>query len=156
MIFSFGQSEQERVEVDVLRYERPLTGDDWDDNWLTVEISVQAGGFRGKVVAAIITSELQKFLSELRPLYEKLSGSVKFETMEGQLDLQLVGDGKGHIELHGELADQAGIGNRLHFSLQFDQSQLGVSIRELEKVTTQFPARGSNTPSNINAPVPKN
>jgi len=32
MIFSFGQSRQERIEVDVLRYERPPTGEDYDDN----------------------------------------------------------------------------------------------------------------------------
>ena len=40
-----------------------------------------------------------------------MSGSAEFATMEGQLSLRLVGDGKGHIELRGELADQTGIGN---------------------------------------------
>jgi hypothetical protein len=34
-----------------------------------------------------------------------------------------------------------GIGNRLHFTLQLDQSQLGASIHELEKVTAEFPVR---------------
>jgi len=152
MIFSFGQSERERVEIDVLRYERAPIGEYYDDNWLTVEIRVQAGGFHGKAKAAIIADDLVRFATELRPLFETLSGSAKFASMEDQLNLRLVGDGKGHIELHGEIADRAGIGNRLHFSLQFDQSQLGASIRELERVTTQFPARGSNTPSKINAP----
>ena len=61
--------------------------------------------------------------------------------MEQQLHLRLIGDGKGHIELTGEIADQPGIGNRLHFTLQIDQSQLGASIHELEKVTTEFPVR---------------
>ncbi len=143
MMFSFGQSEQERVEVDVHGYERAPTGEYYDDNWLTVEIRIRAGGFRGKAAASIITSELTKFLSELRPLYEKLNGMAEFVTMEGQLRLQLLGDGKGHIELHGELADQAGVGNRLHFTLRFDRSQLAASIRELERVTTQFPVRAS-------------
>ncbi len=146
-MFSFGQSEEERIEVDVLRYERALTGEYWDDNWLTVEIRVRAGGFRGKAAATILTSELEKFLSELRPLCEKLTGQAKYETMEGQLNLLLAGDGKGHIDLCGEVADQAGIGNRLHFTLQFDQSQLGMSIRELERVVSQFPVRSSNTPT---------
>jgi hypothetical protein len=141
MIFSFGQSEQERIEVDVHGYERPASGEYWDDNWLTVEIRVRAGGFRGNAAATIITGELTKFLSELRPLFESLSGSAEFSTMEGQLSLRLAGDGKGHIELRGEVSDQAGVGNRLHFTLQFDQSQLGASIRELERVTSQFPVR---------------
>jgi hypothetical protein len=147
MIFSFGQSERECVEVNVLRYERAPVGDYYDDNWLKIEISVQAGGFEGKVNAAILTEDLEIFLSQLRPLYETLSGSAKFGTMEDQLNLKLAGDGKGHIELHGEVADRPGIGNRLHFALQFDQSQLRVSISELEKITLQFPVRGSSNSS---------
>lgn len=143
MTFSFGHTELERIEVEVRRYERAPVGEYWDDNWLTVEIRVWAGGFRGKASAAIITSELTKFLSELRPLFETLSGTAEFTTIEGQLSLRLVGDGKGHIELRGEVADQPGVGNRLHFALQFDQSQLGASIRELERVTLQFPERAA-------------
>ena len=141
MIFSFGQSEQERIAVDVHGYERETSGEYWDDNWLTVDICVRAGGFRGKAAATIITSELTKFLSELRPLYETLNGSAQFETMEEQLSLRLIGDGKGHVELRGKVADQPGIGNSLNFTLQFDQSQLGASIRELERVALQFPER---------------
>jgi hypothetical protein len=141
MIFSFGQSEHERVEIDVHGYERAPVGEYWDDNWLVVEVRVSAGGFRGKIRASIITSELTKFASELRPLLESLNGTAAFTTMEGQLNLRLVGDGKGHIELRGDVSDQAGIGNRLHFVLQFDQSQLGRSVSELERVTSQFPVR---------------
>ena len=141
MIFSFGHSEQERVEVDVLHYERAPVGEYHDNNWLSVEIRVCAGGFRGKAAAAILTHELVEFASRIRPLFETLSGSAIFATMEGQLTFRLVGDGKGHLELRGEVADQAGIGNRLHFTLQFDQSQLGASIRELDRVISQFPIR---------------
>jgi hypothetical protein len=144
MTFSFGQSEQERIEVDVHGYERAPVGEYWDDNWLRVEIRVRVGGFRGKAAATIITSELTKFLSELRPLFKTLSGSAEFATMEGQLSLRLAGDGKGHVELHGEVADQAGVGNRLHFTLHFDQSQLGASIRELEKVISECPVRAGS------------
>jgi hypothetical protein len=142
MIFSFGHSKLECIEIDVLRYEenQPV-GEFYDDNWLTVEISVHAGGFHGKAGAALITSELVNFASELVPLFETLKGSARFETIEEQLSLRLVGDGKGHIELRGEVADRAGTGNRLRFTLQFDQSQLGISIRQLEKVTSQFPVR---------------
>jgi hypothetical protein len=150
MFFSFGQSERERIEVNVLRYERAPVGDYYDDNWLKIEISVQAGGFEEKVNAAILTEDLERFLSQLRPLYETLSGSAEFGTMEDQLNLKLAGDGKGHIELHGEVADRPGIGNRLHFTLQFDQSQLRASIGELEKATLQFPVRGLNSSAKKN------
>jgi hypothetical protein len=142
MIFAFGHSEKERIEVDVLRYEREPTGIEYyDDNWLTAEIRVWAGGFRGKIAAAILTGDLVGFASQLKPLYETLSGKAEFTTLEEQLGLHLVGNGKGQIELRGEIADQPGVGNRLHFTLLFDQSQLGTSISELEKVVSQFPVR---------------
>jgi hypothetical protein len=141
MKFSFGQSEHERIEVEVVRYERPAAGEYYDDNWLTTQIRVRAGGFRGQVDAAVLTGELGAFLTALRPLYETLRGSAEFSTMEQQLRLRLTGDGKGHIELNGEVLDHPGIGNRLHFTLQLDQSQLGASIHELEKVTAEFPVR---------------
>lgn len=141
MKFSFGHSERDRIEIDVHGYDRLTPGAEWYDNWLTVRIRVQAGGFHGEVAAQIVAGELVTFASQLRPLYETLSGSAEFSTIEGQLSLRLVGDGAGHIALCGEVEDQAGVGNRLCFSLQFDQSQLGASIRELEKITAQFPAR---------------
>jgi hypothetical protein len=143
MIFSFGKSEYERLEIDVQGYERPATGDYWDDNWLSVVICIRAGGFRGKIDASFMTGELEKFLSELRSLLETLSGAATFNTMEEQLSLKLTGDGIGHIELRGEAEDQPGIGNRLHFKLQFDQTQLRTSVSELERITAEFPVRST-------------
>jgi hypothetical protein len=141
MTFSFGQSQHERIEVEVLRYERQPVGEYYDDNWLTVQVRVCVGGFRGTVDGAFISGEFIAFLDQLLPLHQSLSGTAEFTTLEGQLHLRLTGDGKGHIELVGDVADQPGIGNRLHFTLHFDQSQLGASIHELERVTSQFPVR---------------
>ena len=141
MTFSFGRSERERLEVEVFGYERQPVGKYWDDNWLSVEIRVHAGRFHGRTRAAFITGDLVSFASQLRPLYDSLSGSAEFKTMEEQLSLRLVGDGKGHIEVRGDVLDQAGFGNSFHFHLDFDQSQLGASIRELGRVTLQFPVR---------------
>ena len=66
MILSFGQSEHERIEIDVLNYERQPIGEYYDDNWLVVEIRVHAGGFRGKVSTTILAAELDGFLSKLK------------------------------------------------------------------------------------------
>src|SRR5438094_948972 len=94
MIFSFGQSQHERIEVDLLRYERQPVGEYHDDNWLAVQVRVCVGGFRGTVDGAFITEEFVAFLTQLRPLHQTLSGTAEFTTMEGQLHLRLTGDGK--------------------------------------------------------------
>lgn len=140
MIFSFGQSERERIEVDVHGGEGLQPDAKWYDNWLAIDVRVQAGGFQGEVAAQILSDELVRFVARLRPLYESLTGTAEFATLEEQLSLRLVGDGKGHIDLSGEVRDRPG-GNRLLFRLQFDQTQLRSSICEFERVTSQFPSR---------------
>jgi hypothetical protein len=143
MIFSLGDAEKAKIEIDVLRYERAPIGEFYDDNWLTIKIYVSAGGLRGSVAAAFLTSELEKFAAELQSLFQTLEGIAEFQTLEKQLHLKLKGDGKGHVALNGELLDQAGIGNRLNFSFQFDQVALGESIREIKAVTAKFPVRST-------------
>jgi len=61
--------------------------------------------------------------------------------MEDQLSLQLVGRASRYLELNGEVSDQPGIGNLLHFTSEIGQSHLEESIRELEQVMSQFPKR---------------
>jgi hypothetical protein len=141
MIISFGGTERQRLQIDIAGYERPPVGDYYGDNWLTVQISVSVGGFHGGADASFLTGEFVSFLSQLRPLYETLRGTAEFTTIEGQLRMKLAGDAKGHIELDGEVADRAGCGNRLSFTLQLDQTQLGNSIREIEAVLAEFPVR---------------
>ena len=58
MTFSFGQSERDRIEVDV---ERAPVGEYYDDNWLTTQIKVRVGGFRGHFDAALLAGELGAF-----------------------------------------------------------------------------------------------
>lgn len=141
MTFSFGHSTQERIEIDVLGYERAPVGEYFDDNWLRCVIRVCAGGFRGKCDAAFLTGELVEFLTQLRSLFATLRGSAEFTTLEEQLYLRLIGDGKGHIDLDGNLVDAPGSDNRLHFSLHFDQTELGASICQFEKIVSAFPVR---------------
>jgi len=80
MIFSFGQSEHERIAIDVVSYERPTSGDYDDDNWVVTQIEVRVRGFKGKARAALRTTELIEFGSKLRPLHETLSGTAEFTT----------------------------------------------------------------------------
>ena len=145
MKFSFGQSERERIQVDVSAYKRSASGEYHDDNWLTATIAVCVGGFSGRVGAAIVTDELVRFAQQLHRLYEELSGSAEFSTLEGQLSLTLSCDTRGHVALRGEVLDQAGIGNRLSFHLDLDQSFLQQSIRDLDTVIRAFPVRHAKT-----------
>jgi hypothetical protein len=51
-----------------LRYERSPVGEFHDDNWLTVQVRVCVGGFRGIIDGAFVTGEFLPFLTQLRTL----------------------------------------------------------------------------------------
>ena len=141
MNFSFGQSEHERIVIDVGSYERDVAGDFHDDNWIIIRVFVSVGGFKGTVGATIITDELVTFHEELCTLYDTLKGEAKFTTLEQQLALTLVSNTRGNIQLKGQVMDRAGVGNKLSFTLKFDQTQLAASINELAAVMEAFPVR---------------
>jgi hypothetical protein len=138
---AFGGAEHERLEIVVHGYERQAMGDYYDDNWLTVNVSIQAGSFQGRFQTAFLTAELEAFRDELRRLLETLKGEAVFHTLEEQLTLTLQGDGLGHIQVHGKAIDQAGIGNCLEFGIAIEQTQLQASLRALEAVVKEYPVR---------------
>jgi hypothetical protein len=142
MQITFGGSDHESIQIIVGDYLYPPTGEYYNDNWLSVRISVTVGGFQGKADACFLSAELADFLCQLQALYSALEGTAEFTTIERQLALKLRGDGKGHVVVDGKLFDQPGIGNHLSFHVQIDQTQLKDSIRDLEQLVLRFPIRG--------------
>lgn len=139
--FAFGGEEAERIEVRIHGYERAPVGDYHDDNWLRVSVRVEVGSFSGSFGAAFLTSELIEFREGLCALYESLTGCARFATLEEQLELNLTGDGKGHIALLGIASDAPGMGNRLEFRIDLDQGHLSSAIRGLNGIAATFPVR---------------
>ena len=141
-VVNFGGSHHERLEIVVAGYERPGDNNNYHDaNWLTVQVNVAAGGFRGSFDAAFLTAEMEDLCKKLKELYASLKGSREWETMEGQLRLAFQGNGLGGIELKCDARDQAGIGNLLSFELDLDQTQLAQSISQLDDLMSTFPIR---------------
>jgi hypothetical protein len=139
---AFGGERFERLAIAVNGYENSdRTGDYHDDNWLTAEISIAVGAFRGKCHANFQVAELLGLHAELQSLQKSLKGQVTFEPLEGQLNLRFTGNGYGGIELKGRALDQPGIGNALDFTLQLDQSQLSTSIGQMNELLAKFPVR---------------
>jgi hypothetical protein len=136
-----GGAQREFVELRVLS--RSSAADYWDGNWLACEVSVVVGGFRGRFEASLRTDEFLRFEEEVRKLHETLNGTAEFAAMEEQVRLELLGDGRGHVQCHGKLRDVAGTGNQLSFSLTLDQTQLSGTVAQLTAVLSRFPVRGN-------------
>jgi hypothetical protein len=141
--FLIGGLDRDNVTVEVTSYERPASGEYHDDNWVVVAVSISAGAFSGRFHATFVTNEFVAFRSELRELYRTLNGEATFTTLEGQLRLDLVGNGRGGITLKGEALDNAGTGNCLTFEFAIDQTYLVSTLEGLDQIVAKFPVRAS-------------
>jgi hypothetical protein len=65
--------------------------------------------------------------------------------MEEQLTIDLKGDSLGHYVASCIAIDRAGIGNRLFFDLEFDQSDIPEIIKGIDSVIREFPVVGDPT-----------
>ncbi|WP_243287473.1 hypothetical protein [Geothrix terrae] len=138
---SIGNQEREQFSITVLGYERSASGEFYDDNWLTSRVKISVGSFSGEFGLSLFTTDFTSFLEQLSALYKTLSGEAKFETMEGQIEFSMTGNGRGGVEVSGRVLDQAGIGNKLEFAFQVDQTYLPLAIHDLNEILNEFPAR---------------
>jgi hypothetical protein len=134
-----GDADGQHVLIRPLYRSHPGLFDYWDGNWIECEIEISAGGFRGKFPASLRSEEFRPFLDGLHALSRALEGTASFATMEDQLELSLTADGTGHVHVSGEATDAAGIGNRLRFEFDVDQTYLPAICQSLEAILVAFP-----------------
>jgi hypothetical protein len=116
---------------------------DWDRNWVKTKVAVKGGAFSGQFTADLMTTDFELFKRDLKNLDKDFKGTAKLSPLEGQLILNIVGDGLGHFETKCNVTDQPGYGSTLSFSFSFDQTELPRLINELDKITKTFPIRGN-------------
>lgn len=139
---NFGGASHGRLTIEVGGYSQRVGATNiYDANWLTVKVTVDVGSFSGTYGASFFTNDFVSFESQLAEMYQSLRGGAKFETPEGQLELQLTCSPLGSITLKGTARDDAGIGNTLSFSITFDQTQLGSSLTQMRRVLSEYPPR---------------
>lgn len=141
-LIHFSGERSEFLSLTVHGRSRPDSSDYWDGNWLWCSVEVSAGAFRGKVDGLLRNEDLARFLPRLEGLSEKSSGDAFFDTVEGWLDVRLTGDGRGHVELRGQLVDTPADGNSLEFRLSLDQTYLPPLMAQLRAALEQFPVVG--------------
>jgi hypothetical protein len=143
--FRIGSSNRAHVNVSPTRRENPEAADYWDGNWVFATVTIAAGAFRGSFDAQLRTDEFRRFRDQLRPLYEKLTGRAIFDPMEPWLRIEVEGDGKGHFHASCKADDQPGVGNKLSFGIDFDQTELPDILKGLDAICEAFPVVGSPT-----------
>jgi hypothetical protein len=139
-----GGESAEYLTLEVLGRSYPGSTDFWDGNWLHTHVEVAVGGFRGSVEGDIRVPEFISFYEQLEVLYRSLEGAAEFSTLESWLSLHVVGDGRGHVVVNGEVQDTPGVGNRLQWRIETDQTSLRTMLRGLRRAIVGFPVLGSS------------
>src|SRR5690349_6163467 len=122
-----------------------IATDYWDGNWVDSSIEIRAGGFSGRFGASLRTEEFESFRVHLAKLYTFETSTAEFTTMEEQLRIHVNGDKLGHYTAECSAMDQAGIGNRLSFELEFDQTDIPSILAGLDSIIESFPVIGNPT-----------
>jgi hypothetical protein len=126
--WSIGHAEKEYLRIELLS---PPAKDEGYD-WISARAIIDVGGFHGDTTIMITLTDMARFAQQVRSLYDTLKGEAEFRTIEDQIYIKLTTDGLGHITASGYLADQAGMGNRLSFKIEFDQTVLQKTLAELD------------------------
>jgi hypothetical protein len=137
--FCIGREGSEYLRVRVLARAHPESGD-WEVNWLNAEVEIWAGGFRGRLGANLLAGELSTLRADLSRLYSFESREAAFDAYDGRLSIKIKGDGLGNFAAECEALD--GVGNRLTFSLLFDQTEIPPTLKGLDAVLKEFPFIG--------------
>jgi hypothetical protein len=113
-----------------------------EKNWIKSKVTIKGGAFGGQYWAEFMTWDFEQLRSQFEDLYTNLTGSAKFEPVEGQLILEINGDGLGHFDVLCSAMDRTGLGAKLSFELSFDQTELKRLVLELDRITKVFPVNG--------------
>jgi hypothetical protein len=120
----------------------PDASDCWDGNWLTVRATMHAGQSSVTTEGTIhMTTDFERFRSELAQMYETLTGEASLASYEPNLKVTLRASGLGQIA--GKVEITPDHMSEFHsFEVGFDQTYLPPLITDCEGILERFPVIG--------------
>lgn len=117
----------------------PESNDYWDANWLNLRVQMQAEGATVKCSGAILmTTDFERFRSDLRELHKNLKGYAQLAGHEPELKLILTGEQLGQINVAVEVTPDH-LSQFHRFELGLDQSYLPGLLHSLDRILVEFP-----------------
>jgi len=132
-----------RVTITIIGYERPDAADESDANWLSAEITCDAGDFTGSVATSLTTHEITALRDDLRRAMDALTGTVTFSPDEEALVLNLKFHVTGEASISGALQRRGEVSVALRFAFDSDQTFLTETLRELDAACNRSPIVGA-------------
>jgi hypothetical protein len=116
----------------------PETTCHWGGYDLRTMIEIKSRDFYVKSVLYTSTGEIYQFFQQLKSNNEKLSGTAKFISYEGNLDFTAVYDNLGHVNIKGRFSEQNQFDNELKFEFTSDQTFIRSTVDELSLIADKY------------------
>ena len=101
------------------------------DGWLRGVAEISAGPWSGEIPIEFFLNELSRFAAEIDKLYENLIGPARLDPLDPYLTLEMKGDGRRHIFVHGKAPANSAMETYLTFCLELEQTQLPMIAKSL-------------------------
>lgn len=129
------------LRLQVLDYENTRAKIADDANWLRAKLDVKAGPFSGTISCGLTAIELNRLYQEISAATEALKDVVNFQSMEGNLSIQLEFQRTGTATLRGVITPYPAEANALHYEFHTDPISLEAAVQGLKRLVDHFPIR---------------
>jgi len=102
------------------------------------KLKVESNGFSVDSELWLSTGEVFDLYTTLRAAHEKVNGSAKFDSSEGNLSFAINYELSGHVSIQGEFKDNNQEANLLKFEISSDQSYLNRTLVELTQFVRKY------------------
>jgi hypothetical protein len=125
-------------------YEFPDATEPFDANWLRVKAVLATSSSHVAAEGCFLQNvDLQRFCTELEKLYRDLRGTARLASLEPNIDVNLEGDGQGHITMRASLTPDPLTQTHL-VTFALDQTLLPGAAKQLRQIDQSFPIRGKS------------
>ena len=119
-------------------YGFPETTCHWGGYDVGAVLEIKSGGFHVKSGLYTSTGEIFEFFQQLKSCNEKLNGTSRYITYEGNLELIAEYDDMGHVNIKGEFSAQNQYYNKLTFEFSSDQTFISIALKDLEVIADKY------------------
>lgn len=103
------------------------------DDWYYMDVNVAVSDFNGSVKAYLESIDFKRFEQQLQVLYDTLQGTAELRPIEKQVVVVLTGNGRGGIEVTGELSSLTRQ-NKLEYCFEIDQTFIVETLHQLAEL----------------------
>lgn len=101
-------------------------------------VEVRCGNYYVRGSLCFSTGQVSEFLSELKSAYDVLAGQACFRSSEGNLEMTVTIDSRGHVAVAGSYQEEHLDKTRLIFELRADQTYLCELLTQLRRFAEQY------------------